>query len=69
MKFLDWIGSGFVYRSPKPYEGFKRFLLDLPSKQLRFLADSKAHRSKKKLVALYLKKNALTQVQNQRSSK
>ena len=68
MKILNWLGSGFVYKSPKPYDGFKRFLLDLPSKQLRFLADSKAHKSKKKLVALYLKKNALTQVQDQRSS-
>ena len=63
--FLDFIGSGFVYKSPKPYDGFKRFLLDLPSRELRSLADSKAHCSKKKLVELYLQKNALTKIQNQ----
>jgi len=65
MKILNWIGSGFVYKSPKPYDGFKRFLLDLPSSQLRFLADSRAHKSKKKLVELYLQKNALTKIQDQ----
>tara|TARA_B100000427_G_scaffold192091_1_gene159702 strand:- start:798 stop:995 length:198 start_codon:yes stop_codon:yes gene_type:complete len=65
MNLLDWIGSGFIYKSPKPYDGFKRFLLDLPSRQLRFLADSRAHKSKKKLVELYLQKNALTEIQNQ----
>ena len=63
MKLLDWLGSGFVYKSPKPYDGFKRFLVDLPSKQLRSLADTNAHYSKKKLVELYLQKNALTKIQ------
>ena len=57
MNFLNWIGSGFVYKSPKPYEGFARFLIDLPSKELRSLAESKAHSSKKKLVQLYLQRN------------
>ena len=65
MNLLDWIGSGFVYKSPKPNEGFARFLVDLPSKKLRFLADTSAHYSKKKLVELYLQKNALTKIQNQ----
>ena len=65
MKLLDWLGSGFVYKSPKPYDGFKRFLVDLPSKQLRSLADTNAHYSKKKLVELYLQKNALTEIQDQ----
>ena len=63
MNFLDWLGSGFVYRSPKPYDGFKRFLTDLPSRKLRALADTNAHYSKKKLVELYLQKNALTKIQ------
>ena len=67
-RFLNFIGSGFVYKSPNPYEGFKRFLLYLPSKQLRYLADSRSHCSKEKLVQLYFKKNALTKIQNQRSS-
>ena len=63
--FLNAIGSLFVYRSPKPYEGFKKFLLDLPSRELRSLAESNAHCSKKKLVQLYLQKNALTEIQDQ----
>jgi len=58
-RFLDAIGSLFVYKSPKPYQGFARFLIDLPSKQLRSLAESNAHCSKKKLVQLYLQKNSL----------
>ena len=65
MNLLNWLGSGFVYKSPKPYEGFARFLLDLPSKKLRSLADSNAHCSKKKLVQLYLQKNALTENQTE----
>jgi hypothetical protein len=63
-KFFNFLGSGFVYRSPKPYDGFARFLLDLPSRELRLLAESKAHCSKKKLVQLYLQKNALTKIQD-----
>jgi len=66
MNFLNWIGSGFVYKSPKPYEGFARFLIDLPSKELRSLAESNAHCSKKKLVQLYLKRNNVyTEIQDQ----
>ena len=63
-RFLDFIGSGFIYKSPKPYDGFKRFLLDLPSRELRLLADTNAHYSKKKLVEIYLQKNALTEIQD-----
>lgn len=58
-RLLNAIGSLFVYKSPKPYEGFARFLVDLPSKQLRSLADTNAHCSKKKLVEIYLQKNIL----------
>ena len=65
MNFLDWLGSGFVYRSPKPYEGFERFLIDLPSRKLRSLAGTNAHCSKKKLVQIYLQKNALTEIQTE----
>ena len=61
-RFLDFVGSGFVYKSPKDYEGFARFLIDLPSKELRSLAESNAHCSKKKLVQLYLKKNVNTKI-------
>ena len=59
-RIFDAVGSFFVYKSPKPYEGFARFLVDLPSKQLRSLAETNAHCSKKKLVEIYLQKNALT---------
>ncbi len=66
MKFLDWLGSGFVYRSPKPYEGFKRFLLTLPTRKLKSLAETKAHYSKKKLIQLYLERNNVyTEIQDQ----
>ena len=63
MGLLDAIGSLFVYKSPDPVQGFKRFLIDLPSRKLRSLADTNAHYSKKKLVELYLQKNALTKIQ------
>jgi hypothetical protein len=65
MKILNWLGSGFVYKSPDPGQGFKRFLIDLSSRKLRALAESNAHCSKKKLVELYLQKNALTKIQDQ----
>ena len=58
MNFLDWLGSFFVYKSPKEGEGFKRFLLTLSAKKLRALAGTTTHYSKKKLVDLYLQKNA-----------
>jgi len=64
-KLFDFLGSGFVYKSPKPYDGFKRFLEDLPSRKLRSLADTNAHYSKKKLVQIYLNKNAITEIQDQ----
>ena len=64
-KFLDAIGSLFVYRSPKPYEGFERFLIELPSRKLRALAETNAHCSKKKLVKLYLERNNVyTEIQD-----
>ena len=56
-KLLDAIGSLFIYKSPKPYEGFARFLVNLASRQLRSLAETNAHCSKKKLVKLYLERN------------
>tara|TARA_R100001594_G_C4048447_1_gene264543 strand:+ start:3240 stop:3428 length:189 start_codon:yes stop_codon:yes gene_type:complete len=58
MNFLDWLGSFFVYKSPKEGEGFKRFLLTLSSKKLQALAGTKSHYSKKKLIEIYFKNNA-----------
>ena len=65
MIFLDWLGSFFVYKSPKEGEGFKRFLLTLSAKKLRALAGTTTHYSKKKLVQIYLQKNALTEIQTE----
>jgi len=55
MGLLNFIGSGFVYRSPKKREGYARFLEMLPSRTLRLLAGSKSHCTKKKLVEMILK--------------
>jgi len=60
MNFFNWLGSFFVYRSPKPNEGFRRFLLTLPSRKLRVLAGTTTHHSKKKLIEIYFKKDAIT---------
>ena len=57
MGILNWLGSFFVYRSPKPYQGFARFLETLPSRELKLLAETQAHYSKKRLVQIYLQKN------------
>jgi hypothetical protein len=67
MKLLDWLGSFFVYRSPKPYQGFARFLETRTARELRLLAGTTTHYSKKKLVQIYLQKNnaSNTEVQNQ----
>ena len=66
MKILNWLGSFFVYRSPKPYQGFARFLETRTARELRLLAGTTTHYSKKKLVQIYLQKNNVsnTEVQN-----
>jgi len=64
-RLLDFIGSPFVYRSPLPYEGFARFLEMLPSRELKSLAETRAHYSKKKLIQLYLQRNNVyTEIQD-----
>ena len=67
MGILNWLGSFFVYRSPKPYQGFARFLETLTARELRSLAGTTTHYSKKKLVQIYLQKNngSNTEVQDQ----
>jgi len=45
-KILDLIGKFFVYESPEPYDGFKRFLRDKTSRELRTLAGTPSHYSK-----------------------
>ena len=64
-KVLDFIGSFFVYKSPKPYEGFTRFLEHKTSKELRLFTGITAHYSKKKLIKLYLERNNVyTEIQD-----
>ena len=58
MKLLDWIGSFFVYKSPTPIDGFRHNLESLPSKQLKQLAGTQTHYSKKKLVQLIMQKSS-----------
>ena len=45
-KILDSIGNLFVYESPEPLDGMKRFLRDKTSRQLRVLAGTTRHYSK-----------------------
>ncbi len=45
-KILDLIGKLFIYESPEPYDGFKRFLRDKTSRELRALAMTPSHYSK-----------------------
>ena len=51
---LDFIGSFFVYRSPQPMDGYRRFLMDLPSRKLKALAGTQTHSSKAKLVEMII---------------
>jgi len=45
-KILDLIGKLFIYESPEPYDGLKRFLRDKTSRELRVLAETPSHYSK-----------------------
>tara|TARA_Y100001963_G_scaffold157979_2_gene256017 strand:+ start:578 stop:754 length:177 start_codon:yes stop_codon:yes gene_type:complete len=51
---LDFIGSFFVYRSPQAMDGYRRFLMDLPSRKLKALAGTQTHYSKAKLVEMII---------------
>ena len=57
--FLDWLGSPFIYRSPKPIDSFRHFLLYLPSRKLKVLAGTSSHLSKEKLVNLIINDSCL----------
>tara|TARA_R100000152_G_C6739327_1_gene163215 strand:+ start:271 stop:459 length:189 start_codon:yes stop_codon:yes gene_type:complete len=51
MKFiLDAIGSLFVYRSPEPFDGFRRYLRHVTNYELRKLAGTKHHYNKTMLI-------------------
>ena len=51
---LDAIGSLFVYTSPEPFDGYRRFLKDLSSKKLRGLAGTPSHYSKTILINMII---------------
>ena len=56
---LDWVGGFFVYRSPEPRQGYYNLLLHLSCKQLQWLAGTRTHLSKKKLVAMIIDNDKL----------
>ena len=60
--FLDWIGSFFVYKSPAPIDGFRHNLELLPSKQLKQLADTQTHYSKKRLVQIIMQNSEVSSI-------
>ena len=54
-RFLDWLGSGFVYRSPtNKIEGWRRNAMYMSSKQLRELSGISAHYSKAVIISRYI---------------
>jgi len=53
-QILDIIGSLFVYRSPDPIDGYRRFLPGMTSKQLRRLAGTNSHYSKTILINMII---------------
>ena len=54
-RFLDWLGSGFVYRSPtNKIESWRRMAMFMSSRQLRDLSGIKAHYSKAVIISRYI---------------
>ena len=57
-RFLDWLGSGFVYRSPtNKVESWRRMAMYLSSRELRDLTGISAHYSKAVIVNRYINEN------------
>ena len=57
-RFLDWFGSGFVYRSPtNKIESFRKYLMYSTSRELRHLAGTTSHISKAVLISRYINEN------------
>ena len=53
--FLDWLGSGFVYRSPtNKIESWRRNAMYMSSRQLRDLSGISAHYSKAVILSRYI---------------
>ena len=57
-RFLDWLGSGFVYRSPtNKIESWRRMAMFMSSKQLRKITGISAHYSKAVIINRYINEN------------
>ena len=57
-RFLDWLGSGFVYRSPtNKIESWRRMAMFMTSRQLRELTGISAHYSKAVIINRYINEN------------
>jgi len=57
-RFLDWLGSGFVYRSPtNKIEAWRKNAMYMTSRQLRVLAGTTSHVSKAVLISRYINEN------------
>jgi hypothetical protein len=54
-RFLDWLSSGFVYRSPTDrVEAWRRNAMYMSSRQLRDLSGISAHYSKAVIISRYI---------------
>jgi len=54
-RFLDWLGSGFVYRSPTDHvEAWRKNAMYMTSRQLRQLSGISAHYSKSVIISRYI---------------
>ena len=54
-RFMNWFGSGFIYRSPtNKIEGWRRNAMYMSSKQLRELSGISAHYSKAVIINRYI---------------
>ena len=53
-KFLDAIGSLFIYESPEPLDGYKTHLYYLTSRELQKLASTPSHYSKTILINMII---------------
>jgi hypothetical protein len=54
MNPLDLIGSLFVYKSPEPLDGYRRFLRYKTSKELQKIAGTSSHYSKTILINMII---------------
>jgi len=54
-RLLNWLGSGFVYRSPTDrVEAWRRNAMYMSSRQLRDLSGISAHYSKAVIISRYI---------------